>query len=324
MEMKDTQLAERKQIGTTPQEWQMMRDQAGVMLKSGFLPPSIKTAEQCLALFLAGKELGVGFMESVRSINIIQGKPTISPQLMLALANRTGELKDQKIDADDKRAIVTITRKGRSPHTVEFGVKEATDLGLMTKDNYRKQAKTMFVWRAMAANLRVTFPDVLLGLYTPEELGADVSVNDEGEMKVEAIPNGSPHQETRVITEPQRKRLYAIWKSAGKEDSYVLNYLTNEFGVTRTADITTDIYDQICNWAADVKTNQPPSNPDEFNAEYEALIRAGVDADTIASYCDSLPFAGDLPAVAKHLKSIRETLKADKLKEAFKLYVKGK
>lgn len=178
--------------GTGPlspaEDWQVMKEQAQVMIKSGFLPPSIRTPEQCMAIFMTGKELGIGFMESIRSINVIQGKPTISPQLMLALANRNGQLEDIKIDANDQRAIITIKRKGRSPNVSEFGVKEATGLGLMTKDNYKKQPKTMFTWRSLAANLRVTFPDVLVGFYTPEELGADVRVGENESMEVVDLP----------------------------------------------------------------------------------------------------------------------------------------
>lgn len=174
----------KKETLPAPSTWTAMKEQAQVLLKSGFLPPSIKTPEQALSIALAGRELGIGFMESIRSINIIQGKPTISPQLMLALANRRGEVEDLKIEEHADKVTVTIVRKGRSAHTSEFGVKEATAMNLIGKDNYRKQPKTMFQWRALAANLRVTFPDVVLGLYTPEEMGAEVTVGDQGEMEV--------------------------------------------------------------------------------------------------------------------------------------------
>jgi hypothetical protein len=153
--------------------WQATREMCATLVKSGFLPTTVNTPEKAIAIALAGKELGIGMMESFRSINVILGRPTVSPQLMLALANRKGELEDIQIDSDDKRCIVTVKRKGRTAHTEEFGVKEASSLGLMSKDNYKKQASVMFRWRALAANLRVTFPDVVLGLYTPEELGAD-------------------------------------------------------------------------------------------------------------------------------------------------------
>ena len=152
------------------ERWLVMRQQADVLVKSGFLPTSINTPEKALAVMQKGRELGIGAMEALSSINVIQGKPSVSPQLMLALARRTGELVDLKMDATDKGATVTITRKGQSPYTTSFGPTEATALGLMSKDNYKKQAGVMFQWRALAQNLRVTFPDAISGLYTADEM----------------------------------------------------------------------------------------------------------------------------------------------------------
>jgi hypothetical protein len=286
---------------TTPvsatQDWQVMKEQAQVMMKSGFLPPSIRTAEQCVAIFLTGKELGIGFMEAIRSINVIQGKPTVSPQLMLALANRTGELQDQEIDSTDKRAIIKITRKGRKPHTAEFGVKEATDLGLMAKDNYKKQAKTMFVWRALAAALRVTFPDVLLGLYTPEEMGAVVQVDDEGEMKVaQEIP--------ATIIRTQAGELHAAARAKGISNEALLAQL----GIARLSDLASDRLDAAKAWLA--SQPQPVANGDAsmkaYDTEIENYIKAGIGLDDLGNYVEGLPFAKELGSVAAHLKILRE------------------
>lgn len=157
-------------VDSSMAQWEVMRQQAEVLVKSGFLPVAINTPEKAIAIMQKGKELGIPPMEAMSSINVIQGKPSVSPQLMLALARRTGELEDLKMEANAQGATVTVTRKGQSPYTTSFGVKEATDLGLMGKDNYKKQAGTMFQWRAMAANLRITFPDAISGLYLVEEM----------------------------------------------------------------------------------------------------------------------------------------------------------
>ena len=177
-------IMEKKNEIAFPTDWGALKEQATMLVKSGMLPVSINTPEKAIAIAITAKELGIGMMEGFRSINVIQGKPCISPQLMLALANRMGQIQDIEFTGDDHDCIVTITRKGRKPHTEKFGVKEATALGLIGRDNYKKQAGIMFRWRALAANLRVTFPDVVLGLYTPEEMGADVKTNAEGDMEV--------------------------------------------------------------------------------------------------------------------------------------------
>ncbi len=151
-------------------QWTLMRNQAEALVKSGFLPVAINTPEKALAIMQKGRELGIPPMEAMSSINVIQGKPSVSPQLMLALARRTGELEDLQMDVSDKVANVTVKRKGQSAYTTTFGIKEATDLQLITKDNYKKQPGVMFQWRALAQNLRVTFPDAIAGLYLVEEM----------------------------------------------------------------------------------------------------------------------------------------------------------
>ena len=180
--------------------WNVMRQQAETLVKSGFLPTAINTPEKALAIMQKGKELGIPPMEAMTSINVIQGKPSVSPQLMLALARRTKELEDLKMDITAQRATVTIKRKGQSEYTTEFGVKEATDLGLMAKDNYKKQAGTMFGWRALAANLRITFPDAIGGLYLIEEMtGGEETVTTRGPVQ---MPKSI---ETKIETETKEK-----------------------------------------------------------------------------------------------------------------------
>jgi hypothetical protein len=53
-----------------------------------------------------------------------------------------------------------------------------------------------------------------------------------------------------VISESQGKRLYAIWKGAGKKDADVMAYLQDTYGVSKTKDISKDDYEKICAWAA--------------------------------------------------------------------------
>ncbi len=174
-------------------QWQVIREQAGILLKSGFLPQSIKTPEAALAIILTGRELGIGTMQAFNTINIIAGKPTTSPQLMLALINRTKELENLSITDDGQACAVTMTRKGRKPHTETFSMKDAASMktteyiggekktiSLSEKYNWKQMPAVMRKWRAVAACARVVFPDVILGLYTPEEMGAAVS--EEGDV----------------------------------------------------------------------------------------------------------------------------------------------
>lgn len=160
-----------------------------VYIESKMLPAHIKTPEQYIVVKHKARELGLPPLAAAAKIYVIQGTPTVAPVLMLGMANRTKELEDMIVnrDAQNWRVSVTIKRKGRTAHTETFGREEAIAQGLMGKDNYKKQPLRMFLWRALSLNLSVTFPDVLMGLLTPEELGADVIPSDTDELAISEV-----------------------------------------------------------------------------------------------------------------------------------------
>jgi hypothetical protein len=154
------------------------------LVKSGLLPQSIKTPEAAVVIILKGRELGIPPMEALNSISVIQGKPTVSPQLMLALIYRSGLGSIQILERTDSRSVVRAHRKGLPPQDFTFTLEDARRLGLAEKDNYRKQPSVMLQWRNVAAAARAVFPDVVSGLYTPDEMGAEVVVGDDEGMSV--------------------------------------------------------------------------------------------------------------------------------------------
>lgn len=155
-------------------KWNVMRQQAETLVKSGFLPVAINTPEKALAIMQAGRELNIPPMTAFQMINIISGKISISPQLMLALARKTKELEKFSIDKNERQATVKVKRKDQEEVTTTFTIDMATKMGLATKDNWKKQPAIMLQWRAVAENLRLTFPDAISGLYTYDELGAEM------------------------------------------------------------------------------------------------------------------------------------------------------
>lgn len=153
-------------------------EQAEYLLSSGFLPPTLNTVAKIVAVVLRGRELGIGAMEACLSLNIIQGRVTSSTQLMLSLIYRSGLLEDIEMVRGDP-AKCMMKRKGMTAHTVTFGTKDAQRMGLMAKDNYKKQPETMFLWRAIAICARVVFPDKVSAVYTPDELGMEINSDNE-------------------------------------------------------------------------------------------------------------------------------------------------
>ena len=58
---------------------------AQLLVASRLLPRSVGTPEAAFAIIATGRELGLTAMQALRSIHVIEGKPTLSADLQLAL-----------------------------------------------------------------------------------------------------------------------------------------------------------------------------------------------------------------------------------------------
>lgn len=190
----------------TTGEWGVMVQQAGVMIKSGFLPTGIKTEAQAIAIMMKGRELGIPPMYALSNIAMINGKPTASAELMLALIYREhgGEaLKFLRTSPE----VCTIEYKRKDwieVQTYEFSLADAKRAGLAGRSGpWTLFPQAMLRARCISAVARLAFPDVIGGLYTPEELGAPVGVEDQtGEVVVMDVTGGpvGPFVETERVS----------------------------------------------------------------------------------------------------------------------------
>lgn len=131
------------------------------------------TPQAVLATIMLGRELGLPAMASLRGINNIEGKHALSAALMVALVLKSG-LADyfEPISFDDKQATFETKRKGaRNPVTLTHTIEMATLAGLVKqKSNWERIPTEMLMARAQARLARLVYPDLLAGLYTPDEL----------------------------------------------------------------------------------------------------------------------------------------------------------
>lgn len=146
---------------------------ASLLVRTKFLPESITTPEQALAIIMTGRELGIGPMHALRSIAVIKGKPTISSELMLALFKRAGGRATWK-HSDEQQAELEFVHPNGDTHRERFTTQDAQRAGLLDKAMWQRYPKAMLRARALAAGLRAVAPDVIAGTYTAEELDADV------------------------------------------------------------------------------------------------------------------------------------------------------
>jgi hypothetical protein len=156
-------------------EWDQKMAFARELVSTGFCPSAIKTPAQAMAIILTGQELGIPPMHALRSIHVIEGKPTLSAELMLALMLKGG-VQITWLGSDEERASLAATR-GQTAFTGTFTLEEAKRANLTGKVGWRLYPGAMLRARAIALVARVVAPDLIAGLYTAEELGADVDVD---------------------------------------------------------------------------------------------------------------------------------------------------
>lgn len=199
-------------------DWETMVAQADMLLKSGFLPESIKTPAQAVAIIMMGKELGVGPMQSLRQIAVIKGKPTCGAELMLCLIYRDHGDDAVKFTQSDERACTLSYKRRTWPERREFSfsMEDATRAQLVGKGGpWAQYPAAMLRARAISAVARMAFPDSIAGMYTPEEMGAAVAVDADGAVVLSDAPAPEAEARPEDTDEAYRSTLIHRCREAG-------------------------------------------------------------------------------------------------------------
>jgi hypothetical protein len=167
------------------QWWTIAKEQAAMLVKTGFLPNSIKTVEQCVAIMLKGRELSVPAMYALSNIAVINGKPTCGAELMLALVHRDHGRDAIRVKHSTAESCTVEWKEWGGVNSFTFTIEDAKRAGLANKEGpWRQYPAAMLRARAISAACRMAFPGSIAGMYTPEELGAVVTVRDDGSVDV--------------------------------------------------------------------------------------------------------------------------------------------
>ena len=162
---------------TVPQTFnEQMRFAEVVSQAKGMLPRAYEgNPANVLVAIQYGASLGIEPMAALQNIDVIQGTPTLSAKAVAAMVRANGHKLWVSEDEQNMSATCTIVRNDDKEHpvTVTRDKAWAQRMGLLTKDNYKKQPTTMLMWRAVTACANRACPELFLGLggaYTADEL----------------------------------------------------------------------------------------------------------------------------------------------------------
>jgi hypothetical protein len=149
---------------------------AQMVSKSEFAPKDFKgKPESCLLAIQHGSEVGLSPMQSLQSIAVINGRPTIWGDAAIALVQSSPVCEYVREytegDGDNLTAVCEAKRRGYpAPTVVRFSVADAKRAGLWGKSGpWSQYATRMLTLRARGFALRNAFADALRGLITAEE-----------------------------------------------------------------------------------------------------------------------------------------------------------
>lgn len=190
-----------------------------------------------------GKAMGLSRAESLYRIDVIQGKPTASAELISANVRKAGHKLRTVVNEQEMWAETTIIRADdpdAPPQPVRRDMAWAQRMGLAGKDNYKKQPLTMLTWRSITAAARLMCPEALYGVqYTPDELmdsGAARVDSDQAATSAASAAvftpaaKGEPTATADELSDDQKSTLTALFEDVGIPRDRQAEYIVDTIG----------------------------------------------------------------------------------------------
>ncbi len=152
-----------------------------------------------------GQEIGLAPMQALQNIAVINGKPSVYGDAMMALVQASPQCEgiEESLESEgtvNPVAVCVAHRKGRKPVTAKFSVEDAKRAGLWGKGGpWQAYPKRMLQMRARGFALRDQFADVLKGLLTIEEAWDTTGQDD---APAPAVKQEKPRNPLDLVAKP--------------------------------------------------------------------------------------------------------------------------
>ena len=251
-----------------------------LLAASGFFQDS-RGAAQAVVKVLAGAEIGFGPIASMTGINVIQGRVSISANLMAAAIKRSGRYDYRVKEMTPQRCEIEFRERNGDRWEIigssEFTAQDARQAGTKNMDKF---ARNMLFARAMSNGARWYTPDIFGGpVYTPEEMCAQVdgetaAVIDAPALRIVVERQPEPPKPNNGATQQQDPPGFAVWADWTKPEHAI------QWGLSQGV---FDHQKHAENAYAKVKTEcQPKKASDMWQCWYQDVQRR-LDAKALAN-----------------------------------------
>jgi len=164
----------------------------------------VKTPDQAMALMLVAQAEGLHPAIAARDYHIIEGRPSLKADAMLARFQTAGGTVSWPDHSDESVTGIFNHPQGGSL-TVTWNKARAVKAGLWDKATWKKYPEAMLKARVISDAIRMVLPGINVGTYTPEEVADIVD-------EAPAPKNVTPAQEAPrpTLREPDPKPAQAV------------------------------------------------------------------------------------------------------------------
>jgi hypothetical protein len=191
-----------------------VKELVSIYLKSG-LASNIKSVEQGVIIAMLGMEMGMQPLHALRSLHIMDGKPVLGSEALVALVHKSGRCKYFRCaeSTTEKAVFETMALGDPQPTTLTFTIEDAKRAGLAGRGPWQKYPQAMLRARCAMALARAHYPDAVMGALEEGEARDIAADRDNVAVKVEAPKAKQEQVETmdlEAIINGYRVRLRSV------------------------------------------------------------------------------------------------------------------
>ena len=208
--------------------------------KSGLF--GIKTPEQGVALMLIAQAEGLHPAIAARDYHVIQGRPALKADAMLARFQQAGGRVEWKVYTNEQVTGAFSHPAGGSVE-VTWTIEEARKIGLANKENWRNYPRAMLRSRVASEGIRAVFPGVVVGTYTDEETESftqpkvkDMGMVEEVKAQVEEIIESVEPVQGFALLMPGQDEPFKVYESVEEWIKGYCSLVARIMGSNKVAD----------------------------------------------------------------------------------------
>lgn len=129
----------------------------------------VTQVDQVVALMLMAEAEGRHVASAMQDYSVIQGKPSLKAEAMLARFQQAGG-KVKWTELSDTRCAAVFSHSQCEPVEIDWDMQRARQAGLGGKDMWKKFPRQMLRARVISEGVRTAYPGALGGMYAAEEV----------------------------------------------------------------------------------------------------------------------------------------------------------